>query len=366
MADASVAEVNAALLHWVSQQLAKAPDASAFDILGAPGVKELWDARFAKARVTADRGATVSRPFKMTKKTVMVTGCSGSVGRPVCKWLVNQGHAVLGFDAVAAPELDGVCRVVVGDICDASAVAAALAAAAMAGDGGVDVFIHLAAFPDIKDSEGRPVSFVDHLLEPNVKGLYVCAEAALQAGVGRLVLASSIQVVTGLTATADVDARPKPNLPALAGMPASRLPLCTADGVAPLHEYALTKVWAEALGEMYARVHRMSVVNARIGWFVRNETEAANMRAVEAGEVEYLPAGGGLSCFLSHDDAGRFYQACVESEPTPGECITSFVTSLPAAGQLPHLDIEPARYVLGYEPQDVFPAGLPFHAVLPG
>ena len=42
----------------------------------------------------------------------------------------------------------------------------------------------------------------------------MCAEAALQAGVSRLVLASSVQVITGLTSTADVAARPKPNLPA--------------------------------------------------------------------------------------------------------------------------------------------------------
>jgi nucleoside-diphosphate-sugar epimerase len=105
-----------------------------------------------------------------------------------------------------------------------------------------------------------------------VKGLYVCAEAALQAGVSRLVLASSVQVITGLTATADVPGRPKPNLPALGGTGR----FITADhGVAPLHEYALTKVWAEALGEMYARVHGLSVVLARIGWFVRNEDEAA-------------------------------------------------------------------------------------------
>jgi hypothetical protein len=30
----------------------------------------------------------------------------------------------------------------------------------------------------------------------------------------------------------------------------------------------MTKVWAETLGELYARVHGLSVVLARIGWFV--------------------------------------------------------------------------------------------------
>lgn len=46
---------------------------------------------------------------------------------------------------------------------------------------------------------------------PNVAGLYTCVEAALQAGVPRVVLASSVQVITGLTSTADVDVRtPRP------------------------------------------------------------------------------------------------------------------------------------------------------------
>ena len=110
---------------------------------------------------------------------------------------------------------------------------------------GVEVLIHLAAFPDIKDASGNPVGFINNLLMPNVAGLYVCVEAALQAGVARVVLASSVQVITGLTSTADIDTRPKPNLPAVGG---TDLFFAESDGVAPLHEYALTKVWAEQLG----------------------------------------------------------------------------------------------------------------------
>ena len=112
-------------------------------------------------------------------------------------------------------------------------------------------------------------------------------------------------------------------------------------------------------------MHGLSVVLARIGWFVRNEDEAAAMWDCEAGILPNLPAGGGFTMYLSHDDAGRFYQACVESEPTPGECITTFVTSVPPPGQAPHLDIGPARQHLGYQPLDVFPAGLPFESSPP-
>ena len=54
-----------------------------------------------------------------------------------------------------------------------------------------------------------------------------------------MVLASSVQVITGLTSSADVEARPKPNLPAVGG---TELFFGEKEGVAPLHEYTLTKV----------------------------------------------------------------------------------------------------------------------------
>ncbi len=84
---------------------------------------------------------------------------------------------------------------------------------------------------------------------------------------------------------------------------------------------------AYGAGEFYARVHQLSIIIARIGWFVRNENEAEAMWLAESGDLDGLEAGSGFSVYLSHDDAGRFYQACVESTPTKGECITTFVTS---------------------------------------
>jgi putative NADH-flavin reductase len=108
-------------------------------------------------------------------KRVVVTGCSGSIGRPVCAWLARSGHTVIGFDAVSSDALTGVCsEVVTGDICDAEAVAAVLT--------GADVLIHLAAFPDIKDADGNIAGFVDKLLMPNVQGLYVSGNMLTQGG----------------------------------------------------------------------------------------------------------------------------------------------------------------------------------------
>ena len=101
---------------------------------------------------------------------------------------------------------------------------------------------------------------------------------------------------------------------------------------------------------------------------MRNEGEAENMWQAEAGDLPDLEAGSGFSVYLSHDDAGRFYQACVESSPPVhgagrgGECITTFVTSKQPT---PRLDIAPAAERLGFVPQDTFPEGLPFVSTAP-
>ena len=83
---------------------------------------------------------------------------------------------------------------------------------------------------------------------------------------------------------------------------------------------ALTKVFSEDIGQMYARGvqprfpeageptdNKMSVVITRLGWFVRNTAES-----------EGLAQAGAYGAYLSHDDCGRYMVRVVES-PTPGK-----------------------------------------------
>lgn len=201
----------------------------------------------------------------------------------------------------------------VGNLGDADAVHRAVA--------GMDTVIHLAAFPD-------PADFIEVLLEPNVIGLYQVCQAAVAAGVTRLILASTLQVISGLRRDE---------------------PIRIQDGVAPTNDYALTKVWAEETGRMVARVHGLSVILVRIGWFPRNTDEARHLGSSSSGPQFYL----------SHDDAARFFERCVESEtPTAGQTVTAFATSRP--GGQARLDLSEARDELGYEPVDTWPQGLPF------
>ncbi len=246
------------------------------------------------------------------RKTVLVTGSSGAVGGPVCRALREAGHVVRGFDRRASDHVD---QMHTGDLVDRQAVNDAVA--------GVDAVIHLAAQPDRAD-------FIDGLLQPNVVGLFHVMDAARNNQTARVILASSVQVVSGL-------------------LRGPALPVRAADGVAPVNHYALTKVWAEAMGEMYARCHEMSVIAVRVGWFPRNPREATRA----SRKSHFFPL------YLSWRDTGRFFRCAVESEkPGRGEYAMLFAVS--KSPDQPIVDLAPARDWIGYEPVDQFPQGLGF------
>ena len=120
------------------------------------------------------------------------------------------------------------------------------------------------------------------------------------------------------------------------------------DGPRIVNHYALTKLWLENIGEMYARVYKMTVVAARLGWLPRSPEHAA----------ELLASSTGTDVYLSHDDAGRFFRACVEQQLEPGQFETLFVTSKPL--QKTRIDLSHTIEVLGYEPRDTWPSGYNF------
>ena len=239
---------------------------------------------------------------------VMVTGSEGGVGRAIIRELTENGHEVLGFDRAVNQED---AHAVGSDILDHEAVLKAAS--------GRDVIIHLAAEPDEAD-------FLDKLIEPNVRGLYNVCNAARIQGVPKLILASTVQLIAG---------HPKDKLVRL------------EDGARPINHYALTKLWAEGMGEMYARAYGLSVIAARLGWLPRSRDHAEELR----------DSGWGTNVYLSHNDAARFFSKCVEVEMEPARFEIIFASS--KAKKL-RLDPEPAKRILGYEAEDIWPEGQPF------
>ena len=167
------------------------------------------------------------------------------------------------------------------------------------------------------------------LLRPNVIGLYLVCDAARRHKVSRLVLTSSIQAVWGLTN-------------------AGVAPVRIAHGPSPTNHYGLTKVLAEQMGEMYARMYGMSVIVARVGFMVRNVGEAEYMKTTDWGTLSYL----------SRHDCATFYRLSVESKrPEPGKCEVLFATSKSTRHTL--YDLADAKEVIGYEPTHTWPQGAP-------
>ena len=112
-------------------------------------------------------------------KRVLVTGSTGAIGQPVCEHLLARGHYIRGLARRPTP---GLTDYIEGDLNDREKVYQAVE--------GMDTIIHLGAYPN-------PADFIEVLLQPNVVGSYYICEAAKDLGVQRLVLASTLQTVTG-------------------------------------------------------------------------------------------------------------------------------------------------------------------------
>jgi uronate dehydrogenase len=243
----------------------------------------------------------------MTTPLVLVTGSAGRVGRAVVKELTTRGHRVRGFDRVPTP---GLTDAVVGSITDAAACGTATK--------DVHTLIHLAATPDDVDD------VVGDLVPNNVVGVYRTFEAARLAGVKRMVLASSGQVVWTQRQTGPwpigIDVQPTPR-----------------------YWYAAMKMFLEGAGRAYADKHGISVLAVRLGWCPRPGQEK-EIAAEEWAQDVYLSPG----------DAGRFF-ACAVETPRPIHFAVVYATSN-AVRSCPY-DMEPARTLLGYVAQEKWPQG---------
>ena len=237
--------------------------------------------------------------------SVLVTGAAGRVGQAACAGLLARGHKVRAFDVRPSP---GVEDAIVGDVSDGSQVAEAME--------GMEVVAHLAATPDEDD-------FLGKLLPNNIVGLYNVLEGARRTRVRRVILASTGQVVMGHEG-------PWPITPE---MPFS-----------PRNWYASAKVLAEVAGQVYAHVHGLSVIVARLGWCPRDKPHAEELAQSDVGKDVYFSPG----------DAGRFF-ACAVEAPMDIEYLVVFATSKPL--RKVRFDISAARDLLGYEPQDTWPQG---------
>lgn len=252
---------------------------------------------------------------------VVVTGSAGRLGRAATKALVAAGHTVVGFDLRATPGLpESAC--VVGSLLDAELLRTTVA--------GADCLIHLAATPDDAVFPRPPApndtdNFESELLPNNVLAGYRVMEAARKAGVRRVILASTGQVIDG-------------------HLDDGTIPVTVSAAFRPRYLYACTKVFLEAVGQVYAVNHGMNVIAVRLGWCPRDLGQVAQIRASAEDQDVYLSPG----------DAGRFFAAAVGAAKLPPFSVVN-VTSRPIRHLL--YDLEPTKVLTGFAPQDQWPTG---------
>ena len=262
----------------------------------------------------------------MPQKQVLITGAYGLIGNIVYSHLCSDRdrYEVYGLarrqqpsDRIPRARLQMIPgdRFALVDLTDWAGIQRAVQ--------GMDTVVHMAANPSQYASW-------ESVLQSNITGTYHVLEASRLAGVQRVIIASSVQVNFGY-------AEAEPYAAILEGrcqdIPAT-VPVLTHEQPArPMNLYASSKVWGEALAHVYAHRHGMSCICLRIGWVV----------------AEDRPPGEHCGAdWCSQRDIAQMVQRCIDA-PESLRFDTFYAVS-----DNPHrfVDIEHARKVLGYAPQD--------------
>lgn len=212
---------------------------------------------------------------------VVVTGSSGLLGRHVAGALAESGHAVLGID-LTAPPAGSAWRHVGADLTDLGQALQLVRDAA--------AVVHIAAIP-------RPTGLAaGHVFRTNMAACYNVVEAAVLAGTGRLVYASSMSVL-------GYPFFETPVVPAY-------LPFDSAHPAAAQDAYALSKwLGEEVVAAATRRRPALSAVSLRMPWIQTAETFPRDV--VERRRQATLVARD-LWGYLDARDAAAAFVAAVE------------------------------------------------------
>jgi uronate dehydrogenase len=233
----------------------------------------------------------------MQRLTVLVTGAGGRIGHHLLPTFKERFNLRL----LDLRPVENEPETIIADLVDKEALVHAMQ--------GVDVVLHLAAIPD-------EAPFLETLVPNNVIGLYNTFEAAREAGVRRIVFASTVQTVLRYPQDRTIE---------------------VTDPVRPLTLYAVTKILGEVMGRWYHDQHGMEFVGVRIGAFL--PYDHAGLRSPERHWVRNI--------WLSPRDAAGILAAACEK---PG--LTYHLLFASSITEHEFMSRRGMRDVLGYEPQD--------------
>jgi nucleoside-diphosphate-sugar epimerase len=234
----------------------------------------------------------------MTKK-VLLTGAGGRIGRAFRKFAGEKYTFRLVDRDIRNIEQNGTDEVVEANLAD-PAICQELCA-------GMDAVVHLAADPSPR------AGFYESLLDNNIKASYNIFRAAADQKCGRIIFASSIQVIEGHPL--DVQAQPTSPLK-------------------PMNMYAVTKAYGEAMAHYFAYAEGLPSIAVRVGAYEGN-------RKIEN------PDGRTLSAFVSERDLSHLFIQCLEASH-----VQFAIVQAVSNNRFKRMDITSTRELVGYAPQD--------------
>jgi hypothetical protein len=231
------------------------------------------------------------------RERILITGPGGRVGTQIVP-LLREHFALRLFDSqpLAAAGDD---EVIASDILDFDALRKACA--------GVHAMVHLAAISDEAD-------FHSKLLPVNLAGVYNAFEAARQAGLKKVIFASTGQTILNYGKETHVTTE----------MPAR-----------PSTVYACTKLFGEALARHYSEAYGMAMICIRLCYFRSYDDP---LLRIPGHEVQYD--------WCSPRDLTQLITKSIHSPIRFG--IFFGISNNSKC----HWDLSNAREVLGYEPRD--------------
>jgi len=253
------------------------------------------------------------------KIKLLVTGLSGVVGRALRPALERRYE----LSALSRSGVDGLPeeRVFRADIADIDSLKPAFEK--------VDIVLNLAADGGQSSAEGMNAGW-DSVLRNNIIGAYNVLEVARQAGVSRVILASSGATVNGyeleepysrLVSKDEVE------------LPGSWEMVDEFAEPKPISLYGVTKLFGEDLGRDFALTTPMSVINLRIS---------------SCGPEDKAGPGRAQANWASYRDLQQLTIKCIEA---PSDIKFDIFWATSDNGRL-FRDNRHAKEVLGYAPQD--------------
>lgn len=269
---------------------------------------------------------------------IVVTGSSGRLGRQVVAHLVSQQHEVICIDIKPpADPLPGHPQTHTVDLLDRSALTPLFS--------GADGLCHMGNLPGFGGKAKASAGF-----QNNVSATFNVFDAAEEAGIRMIVLASSIQVY-GVV-------RNDSSLP----LPApAYLPVDESHPIQPVNPYAISKCVGEMIGSAAARRRPdLTVWMLRYTW-IADPVRFPNWdhwRAQSGHDPGWFHMAGALSSFVRAEEAAEVAGICLRT-PRPGATAVNIASPVSTApwsnedfikvyGKIPamHKPIGPAHSLL--------------------